>query len=299
MSRPAWLACTILAFISVSRSAIDLPPILDFRASGVRRVPSQSGQVWKVTARSPSGVADGTTPVPSTGVSIGTTGKVQVRDSAQVTVTDARGAADTATVGVVIGAVADRGPPTVTLTAPAEALPGSRIVVTAQAALAVHKHEILRVNEIIRAAIATHIEERRRDPDFQAGLKERISQARRLLDQEAQVALTLREFQGPPQPAAAVLPQEEAERGGAHLRFHLQHHPLIVVAQPHLGAAVLAEDAAARLHRGLHDDGVEGAGRNREAPGAVLVDLLVDSAVALDDWGADPEPFPGLPERAG
>lgn len=31
----------------------------------------------------------------------------------------------------------------------------------------------------------------------------------------------------------------------------------------------------------------------------VLVDLLVDSAVALDDWGAEPEPFPGLPEQAG
>ncbi|MEL7976132.1 DUF4439 domain-containing protein [Isoptericola sp. F-RaC21] len=30
---------------------------------------------------------------------------------------------------------------------------------------------------------------------------------------------------------------------------------------------------------------------------AVLVDLLVDSAVALDDWGAEPEPFPGLPEQ--
>ncbi|MFC8598119.1 MULTISPECIES: DUF4439 domain-containing protein [unclassified Isoptericola] len=31
----------------------------------------------------------------------------------------------------------------------------------------------------------------------------------------------------------------------------------------------------------------------------VLVDLLVDSAVTLDDWGADPVPFPGLPEQAG
>ena len=29
-----------------------MPLIFDFRASGVRRVPSQSGQVWKVTARS-------------------------------------------------------------------------------------------------------------------------------------------------------------------------------------------------------------------------------------------------------
>ncbi|SKC78898.1 DUF4439 domain-containing protein [Krasilnikoviella flava] len=31
----------------------------------------------------------------------------------------------------------------------------------------------------------------------------------------------------------------------------------------------------------------------------VLVDLLVDAAVTLDDWGAEPEPFPGLPEQAG
>ncbi|MGF0116371.1 DUF4439 domain-containing protein [Promicromonospora sp. Marseille-Q5078] len=30
----------------------------------------------------------------------------------------------------------------------------------------------------------------------------------------------------------------------------------------------------------------------------VLVDLLVDAAVTLDDWGADPVPFPGLPEQA-
>ncbi|CAM3593452.1 DUF4439 domain-containing protein [Isoptericola cucumis] len=39
----------------------------------------------------------------------------------------------------------------------------------------------------------------------------------------------------------------------------------------------------------------------RTAPGTrmVLVDLLVDSAVALDDWGAEPAPFPGLPEQAG
>jgi hypothetical protein len=42
--------------------------------------------------------------------------------------------------------------------------------------------ENMPVSDIIRAAIATHIEERRRDPSFQAGLKERISQARRLLD---------------------------------------------------------------------------------------------------------------------
>jgi predicted transcriptional regulator len=38
------------------------------------------------------------------------------------------------------------------------------------------------VSDVIRAAIATHIETRRRDPGFQAGLKDRISQARRLLD---------------------------------------------------------------------------------------------------------------------
>lgn len=30
----------------------------------------------------------------------------------------------------------------------------------------------------------------------------------------------------------------------------------------------------------------------------VLVDLLVDAALTLDDWGAEPEPFPGLPEQA-
>lgn len=35
------------------------------------------------------------------------------------------------------------------------------------------------------------------------------------------------------------------------------------------------------------------------APGTrkVLVDLLVDSAVTLDTWGAEPAPFPGLPEQ--
>ncbi|WP_418277288.1 DUF4439 domain-containing protein [Isoptericola jiangsuensis] len=31
---------------------------------------------------------------------------------------------------------------------------------------------------------------------------------------------------------------------------------------------------------------------------AVLVDLLVESALTLDAWGADPVPFPGLPEQA-
>lgn len=38
------------------------------------------------------------------------------------------------------------------------------------------------VSDIIRAAISTHIETLRRDPSFQAGLKDRISQARKLLD---------------------------------------------------------------------------------------------------------------------
>lgn len=37
------------------------------------------------------------------------------------------------------------------------------------------------VSEIIRAAISTHIESRRRDPKLQTGLKDRIDRARRLL----------------------------------------------------------------------------------------------------------------------
>jgi predicted transcriptional regulator len=52
----------------------------------------------------------------------------------------------------------------------------------AQALEMVASVENLPVSDIIRAAITTHIETRRRDPDFQAGLKERISQARKLLD---------------------------------------------------------------------------------------------------------------------
>lgn len=52
----------------------------------------------------------------------------------------------------------------------------------AQALETVASVENLPVSDIIRAAIATHIDTRRRDPDFQAGLKDRISQARRLLD---------------------------------------------------------------------------------------------------------------------
>jgi len=37
------------------------------------------------------------------------------------------------------------------------------------------------VSDVIRAAIAEHIEHRRKDPGFQAGLKARISRARQLL----------------------------------------------------------------------------------------------------------------------
>lgn len=52
----------------------------------------------------------------------------------------------------------------------------------AQALETVASVENLPVSDVIRAAIATHIETRRRDPSFQAGLKDRIGQARRLLD---------------------------------------------------------------------------------------------------------------------
>ena len=52
----------------------------------------------------------------------------------------------------------------------------------AQALEMVASVENLPVSDIIRAAITTHIEIRRRDPSFQAGLKDRISQARKLLD---------------------------------------------------------------------------------------------------------------------
>lgn len=52
----------------------------------------------------------------------------------------------------------------------------------AQALEMVASVENLPVSDIIRAAITTHIETRRRDPIFQAGLKDRISQARKLLD---------------------------------------------------------------------------------------------------------------------
>lgn len=52
----------------------------------------------------------------------------------------------------------------------------------AQALETVASVENLPVSDVIRAAIATHIEARRQDPGFQAGLKDRISRARKLLD---------------------------------------------------------------------------------------------------------------------
>jgi predicted transcriptional regulator len=42
--------------------------------------------------------------------------------------------------------------------------------------------ENMPVSDVIRAAIASHIEIRRRDPSFQRGLKERITRVRKLLD---------------------------------------------------------------------------------------------------------------------
>ena len=41
------------------------------------------------------------------------------------------------------------------------------------------------VADVIRAAISEHIELRRRDPHFQAGLEARIARARALLDRQA------------------------------------------------------------------------------------------------------------------
>jgi len=52
----------------------------------------------------------------------------------------------------------------------------------AQALEMVANVENLPVSDVIRAAITSHIEARRHDPHFQAGLKDRISQARKLLD---------------------------------------------------------------------------------------------------------------------
>ncbi len=42
--------------------------------------------------------------------------------------------------------------------------------------------EDLAVSDVIRAAIAGHIEAKRRDPSFQAGLKERIGRVQKLLN---------------------------------------------------------------------------------------------------------------------
>lgn len=52
----------------------------------------------------------------------------------------------------------------------------------AQALEMVASIENLPISDVIRAAISTHIETRRRDPIFQAGLKDRILRARKLLD---------------------------------------------------------------------------------------------------------------------
>lgn len=41
------------------------------------------------------------------------------------------------------------------------------------------------ISDVIRAAISEHIELRRHDPSFRAGLEERIDRARRLLDHQA------------------------------------------------------------------------------------------------------------------
>lgn len=45
--------------------------------------------------------------------------------------------------------------------------------------------EQLPISDVIRAAISEHIELRRQDPAFRAGLEERIDRARRLLDRQA------------------------------------------------------------------------------------------------------------------
>lgn len=41
--------------------------------------------------------------------------------------------------------------------------------------------EMRAVSDVIRAAINDHIESKRKDPEFQAGLKERLGRARKLL----------------------------------------------------------------------------------------------------------------------
>ena len=45
--------------------------------------------------------------------------------------------------------------------------------------------EQMAVSEVIRAAISEHIAARRKDGQFQEGLKARIDRARRLLDRQA------------------------------------------------------------------------------------------------------------------
>lgn len=45
--------------------------------------------------------------------------------------------------------------------------------------------EQMAVSDVIRAAISEHIATRRRDPQFQEGLKARIDRARLLLDRQA------------------------------------------------------------------------------------------------------------------
>ena len=42
--------------------------------------------------------------------------------------------------------------------------------------------EKMPISDVVRAAISSHIETRRQDPVFQSGLKDRISQTRKLLD---------------------------------------------------------------------------------------------------------------------
>jgi predicted transcriptional regulator len=41
------------------------------------------------------------------------------------------------------------------------------------------------ISDVIRAAISEHIELRRKDPGFRAGLEDRIDRARRLLDRQS------------------------------------------------------------------------------------------------------------------
>jgi predicted transcriptional regulator len=41
------------------------------------------------------------------------------------------------------------------------------------------------ISDVIRAAITQHIESRRKDPNFQEGLKARLNRARRLLARQA------------------------------------------------------------------------------------------------------------------